>query len=128
MGLKNSGYEVLATGSFVQTINGVGQTKEALAARFIANPAGSSSVATTTNCVAGTITTTEAGSVNGQNSAQAKAYVSQNTNSTVSETLNAATLGVNNIQGGASKRKSLASANDANWNAFPKLPLTRADV
>ena len=127
-GLVNNGNEVLASGTFTQTVNGLAKTKEALAARFIANPAGSVSTTTTTNGVAGTVTTTEAGTVNGQTTTQAKSYVSQNTNIAVSETLNVTTLGVNNIQGGAGKRKALASAHDANWNALPKLPLTSADV
>jgi len=65
-GLVNNGNEVLASGTFTQTVNGVAKTKEALAARFIANPAGSVSTTTTTNGVAGTLTTTEAGTVNGQ--------------------------------------------------------------
>ena len=113
-GLVNNGNEVLASGTFTQTVNGVAKTKEALAARFIANPAGSVSTTTTTNGVAGTLTTTEAGTVNGQTTTQAKSYVSQNTNSTVSETLNVTTLGVNNIQGGAGK-DTLTGDAGTNW-------------
>jgi len=39
-GLVNNGNEILASGSFTQTVNGTPVTREALAASFIANPAG----------------------------------------------------------------------------------------
>jgi Ca2+-binding RTX toxin-like protein len=109
-GLVNGGNQVLASGTFVQN----GATKEAISANFIANPAGASASTVSTGGVAGTVVATEGSTINGQNVAASKAYVSQNTNATLAETLNASTLGVNNIQAGAGNDSLIGTAS-ANW-------------
>ncbi|MDI9335345.1 MAG: hypothetical protein QM533_13315 [Cytophagales bacterium] len=87
-GLVSGGNEVLATGSFTQTVvdalTGSARTvvKEALAARFIANPAGSTATQSLLNGVTGYTVTTDNLNANGSlNATQSsiKSYVSGNT-------------------------------------------------
>jgi hypothetical protein len=107
-GLVSGGNEVLATGTFTQTVGGTSQTKEALAASFIANPAGSTvvQVNSTVNgtAVTGYTVTTDNLNANGSLNTtitNIKSYVSGNTNANISESLNVTTLGVRHITGGA---------------------------
>lgn len=93
-GLVNGGNEVLATGTFIQG----GQTKEAQAARFIANATGN------TTTVGGTGTTVAA--EDGQSS-----YVSA---VTTGEAIDVAIKGVRNIYGNSGNDTLTGDAN-ANW-------------
>ncbi|MBC2732440.1 S8 family serine peptidase [Thiobacillus sp.] len=93
-GLVNGGNEVLATGSFTQS----GQTKEAQAARFIANATGN------TTTVGGTGTTVAA--EDGQSS-----YVSA---VTTGEAIDVAAKGVKNAYGNSGNDTLTGDAN-ANW-------------
>jgi Ca2+-binding RTX toxin-like protein/subtilisin-like proprotein convertase family protein len=94
-GLVRDGNEILASSTFVQN----GQTKEALAANFIANPNGSTFTVSGT----GTLTTTE-GNV--------KSYSAGNGG----ETVDVAQKGVNNAQGGTGN-DTLIGDNTNNWLA-----------
>jgi Ca2+-binding RTX toxin-like protein/LysM repeat protein len=95
-GLVNGGNEILATGTFVQ--NGV--TREAQAARFIANPVGNTSTTTGT----GTIVSAEDGQ---------STYVS---NITAGETIDVAQKGVLNAYGNIGN-DNLIGDSHANWLA-----------
>lgn len=108
-GEVRDGNEVLARGTFTQTVNGVATTKEAIAANFLANPAGS----TVTQSGSGVVVATEAGA---GNTPAITAFVSQNTLPTVNEVLNAATLNVRNLTGGAGA-DTLTGDAQANWLA-----------
>ncbi len=92
-GLVRDGNEILASSTFVQN----GQTKEALAANFIANPNGSTFATSGT----GTLTTTE-GNV--------KSYTAGN----AGETVDVAQKGVNNAQGGTGN-DTLTGDSTNNW-------------
>jgi hypothetical protein len=103
-GLVSGGNEVLATGTFTQTVGGTSQTKEALAASFIANPAGSTVTQSLLGGVTGYTVTTDNLNANGSLNTtitNIKSYVSGNTNANISESLNVTTLGVRHITGGA---------------------------
>ena len=93
-GLVNGGNEILATGTFVQ--NGV--TKEAQAARFIANPVGN----TATTSGTGTIVAAEDGQ---------STYVSS---LTTGETIDVAAKGVKNAYGNTGNDNLIGDGN-ANW-------------
>lgn len=103
-GEVRDGNEVLARGTFTQN----GLTREAIAANFLANPAGS----TITQSSGGVVVSTE----NTGGGGAITSYVSQNTNSAVAETLSAATLGVRHITGGAGN-DSLTGDAQNNWLA-----------
>ncbi|RXZ32784.1 hypothetical protein D9O50_15410 [Oxalobacteraceae bacterium CAVE-383] len=98
-GLTNAGNEILATGSFVRN----GQIQVAQAARFIADPFGSTTAAldggylvATQGVIAGTSVTT---------------YVSANSDENISQVLSTSTLNVQNITGGAGNDTLLGDAN-----------------
>jgi Ca2+-binding RTX toxin-like protein len=99
-GEVRDGNEVLARGTFAQ--NGT-NNKEAVAANFLNNPAGSTLTQTNTG-----VTTTLDGSTS------TKTYASSNTNSSTHEALNTATLGVQNVAGGAGNDTLMGDA-QANW-------------
>jgi Ca2+-binding RTX toxin-like protein len=103
-GEVRDGNEVLARGTFTQN----GLTREAIAANFLANPAGS----TITQAGGGVVVSTE----NTAGGGAITSFVSQNTNSAVAETLSAATLGVRHITGG-SGNDSLTGDAQNNWLA-----------
>nr|WP_261803737.1 S8 family serine peptidase [Variovorax sp. PAMC26660] len=104
-GEVRDGNEVLARGTFTQ--NGV--SREAIAANFLANPAGS----TVTQTGTGITVATE----NGTSGAGATtAYVSKNTTASVNETLDAASLKVRNLTGGAGNDTLTGDAAN-NWLA-----------
>ena len=107
-GEVRDGNAVLARGSFTQTVNSVATTKEAIAANFIANPAGS----TITQGSNGITVATEGLAGSGATSS----YVSTNTTASTNETLNASTLGVKNITGGLGA-DTLTGDNQNNWLA-----------
>jgi Ca2+-binding RTX toxin-like protein len=111
-GEARDGNEVLARGTFTQTVNGVATNKEAIAANFLANPAGS----TVTQSGSGLIVSTENLGGNTGNTGAIAAFVSQNTLSAVNEVLNAATLNVRNVTGGAGA-DTLTGDAQANWLA-----------
>lgn len=94
------GNRVLATGSF--TING--KSQEALAVDFLGDPVSN----TLTSQGAGTRVTS---TTSGPNSVTTSAYASQ---STTGETLDAATLGVNNLYGGSGD-DTLIAAPGGGW-------------
>lgn len=104
-GEVRDGNAVLARGSFTQ----YGITQEAIAANFLADPAGSTII----QSGSGIIVTTE-NMVDGGGAAAA--FVSQNTAAAVSEALSATTLGVKNITGGAGD-DSLTGDAQNNWLA-----------
>ncbi|SFP21350.1 Regulatory P domain of the subtilisin-like proprotein convertase, partial [Variovorax sp. 770b2] len=104
-GEVRDGNEVLARGTFMQ--NGV--SREAIAANFLANPAGS----TVTQSSSGVTVVTE--NVVGGAGATI-AYVSKNTNAAINETLNAASLQVRNLTGGAGGDVLTGDASN-NWLA-----------
>ncbi|WP_341929606.1 S8 family serine peptidase, partial [Methyloversatilis discipulorum] len=93
-GLINGGNEVLATGSFVMA----GQTREAQAARFIANPAGNTSSAV-------------GGGANVSSEDGQSTHVSA---LTTGATLDAAALGVANVYGNVGNDVLIGTAG-ANW-------------
>ena len=93
-GLVNGGNEVLATGTFTQG----GLTKEAQAARFIANPTGNTATVDATG--------TTVSAQDGQST-----YVSS---ITTGETIDVAALGVKNAYGNIGNDTLIGSA-DANW-------------
>ncbi|GEM_PF-5858469 len=97
-GEVRDGNEVLAHGTFVQG----GVTKEAIAANFLNNPAGSNFGQT-----AGGVVATQDGS-------GIKSYVSTNTDAAVNENLDAATLAVRNLTGGAGNDTLTGDAQN-NW-------------
>ncbi|MDH6168920.1 subtilisin-like proprotein convertase family protein/subtilisin family serine protease [Variovorax boronicumulans] len=104
-GEVRDGNEVLARGTFTQ--NGV--SREAIAANFLANPAGS----TVTQDNGGVTVVTE----NAAGGAGATtAYVSKNINAAINETLNAASLKVRNLTGGAGGDVLTGDASN-NWLA-----------
>jgi Ca2+-binding RTX toxin-like protein len=107
-GEVRDGNEVLALGSFTQN----GLSREAIAANFLANPAGS----TVTQTGSGITIATEnvAGGAGGTGTITS--FVSQNTLSTVNETLDAATLGVRHLTGGAGA-DTLTGDTQNNWLA-----------
>jgi len=102
-GLINGGNEVLASGSFTQTINGLTQTRVAQAVDFIANPAGS----TFTVDATGVRINTEV--ADGGQATTAYAYTG-----TDNANLNTATLNVNNLYGNTGNDTLTGDAN-ANW-------------
>ncbi|WP_430435619.1 S8 family serine peptidase [Methyloversatilis sp.] len=93
-GLINGGNEVLATGSFVMA----GQTREAQAARFIANPAGNTSSAV----------------VGGANVSSEDGQSTHVSALTTGATLDAAALGVANVYGNVGNDVLIGTAG-ANW-------------
>jgi Ca2+-binding RTX toxin-like protein/subtilisin-like proprotein convertase family protein len=101
-GEVRDGNAVLARGSFTQN----GLIQEAIAANFLVNPAGS----TITQLANGLVVSTEnaAGAIT--------SYVSQNGIATVNESLNAATLNVRHITGGAGADTLTGDAQN-NWLA-----------
>jgi LysM repeat protein len=99
-GEVRDGNEVLARGTFVQN----GLSREAVAANFLNNPSGS------------TITQGSSGITASLDGSATKTYVSSNAVSTVNESLNATTLGVQNITGGAGN-DALTGDAQANWLA-----------
>jgi len=99
-GLVNGGNEVLATGSFVMG----GETREAQAARFLANPNGHTFLDQQNGTHSGTKILTD-----GEQASAA--YVSY---STTGEAMDAAALGVRNLYGGAGNDTLTGDAND-NW-------------
>lgn len=107
-GEVRDGNEVLARGSFTQG----GQTKEAIAANFLANPAGS----TITQMGSGVRVVTENIAGSAGNTGTITAFVSQNTNVAVNETLTATTLGVRHVTGGAGADTLTGDAQN-NWLA-----------
>ena len=102
-GLVNGGNEILATGSFVIG----GQTREAQAANFIANPDGHTFLNQQNGTNTGTKVMTQA------ETGGTSSYVSH---SAIGEVMNTATLGVNNLYGGAGNDTLTGDAND-NWLA-----------
>ncbi|WP_345541818.1 proprotein convertase P-domain-containing protein [Variovorax defluvii] len=100
-GEVRDGNEVLARGSFVQA----GITKEAIAANFLANPAGASLAQTGSGLTVST-----------EGTAGLTSFVSQNTVATVHETLSAAALSVRHVTGGAGHDTIIGDA-QANWLA-----------
>jgi Ca2+-binding RTX toxin-like protein len=100
-GLINGGNEVRATGNYV--INGA--TRDAQAVDFIANPVGS----TFTTDAFGVTINTEAG-------ATGQAVSAYSTSITTGTTLNAATLGVNNLYGNNGNDTLIGNASN-NWLA-----------
>ena len=111
-GEVRDGNEILARGSFTQNVNGVSTTREAIAANFLANPAGS----TITASGSGVIVATESVAGSAGSTGVITAFVSQNTLSTVNETLNAVTLGVRHLTGGAGNDTLTGDAQN-NWLA-----------
>ncbi len=107
-GEVRDGNEVLASGTF--THNGL--TREAIAANFLANPAGSTVTASGT----GIIVTTESLATAAGNTGVTAAFVSQNTHAGTNEALTAATLAVKNITGGAGADTITGDAQN-NWIA-----------
>jgi len=97
-GLVRDGNEVLATSTFIQN----GQTKEALAANFIANPNGS----TFTASGSGTITQTE-GNISSYSAADPAS-------GTLGETIDVAQKAVNNALGGSGDDTLIGDAGN-NW-------------
>ncbi|MFS2035559.1 calcium-binding protein [Polaromonas sp. CT11-55] len=104
-GEVRNGNEVLAKGSFIQN----GSTHEAIAANFLANPAGS----TITQSGSGIIVSTESTVAGGS---ATTAFISQNIVASVSESLSAAALGVKNITGGTGNDVLIGDAQN-NWLA-----------
>lgn len=107
-GEVRDGNEVLARGTFTQN----GATREAIAANFLANPAGS----TITQTSDGVTVTTESTSGGSGNTGVITSFVSQNTVSTLAETLDAAALGVRHITGGTGNDTVNGDAQN-NWLA-----------
>lgn len=107
-GEVRDGNEVLARGSFTQN----GLTREAVAANFLANPAGS----TITTSGSGVIVATENTTGSAGSTGVITSFVSQNTISTVSETLSAVTLGVRHLTGGTGA-DTLTGDTQNNWLA-----------
>lgn len=103
-GEVRDGNEVLARGTFTQG----GATREAIAANFLANPAGSMITQTS-----GGVTVATQNAIGGTG---VTAYVSTNINATVNETLSVATLKVRNLTGGAGKDTLTGDAAN-NWLA-----------
>ncbi|MGJ7611540.1 MULTISPECIES: S8 family serine peptidase [unclassified Variovorax] len=89
-GEVRDGNEVLARGTFMQG----GVSREAIAANFLSNPAGSTVTQTGSGITVVTETTSGGAGVT-------TAYVSKNTDTSVTETLDAASLKVRNLTGGA---------------------------
>ena len=111
-GEVRDGNAVLARGTFTQTVGGTATTREAIAANFLANPAGS----TVTASGSGIIVATESVATGSTTTSASSAFVSQNTNASVAETLDAVTLGVKNLTGGAGN-DTLTGDTQANWLA-----------
>jgi Ca2+-binding RTX toxin-like protein len=107
-GEVRDGNEVLARGSFTQN----GLTREAVAANFLANPAGSTITASGSGVIVATENTTGSAGSTGV----ITSFVSQNTISTVNETLSAVTLGVRHLTGGAGADTLTGDAQN-NWLA-----------
>ena len=107
-GEVRDGNEVLARGQFTQN----GQVREAVAARFIANPAGSTITATSVGGVSGVTVATESGDA----APAVRAFVSGNEDAAQAETLDAAVLGVRHLTGGAGDDLLRGDAQD-NWLA-----------
>lgn len=101
-GEVQEGNEVLSRGSFVRN----GATFEAIAARFIANPVGSTAIQSALG-----VTVTTEGSAN-----NVKSFVSTNQDASISETLSTATLNVKHVTGGAGNDVLTGDAQD-NWLA-----------
>ena len=102
-GLINGGNEILATGNFVIG----GQTREAQAANFLANPDGHTFLTQQNGANTGAKIVTQG--ANGGTSS----YVSH---STTGESMNATALGVNNLYGGIGN-DTLTGNDAANWLA-----------
>jgi len=106
-GEVRDGNEVLARGTFTQ--NGI--SREAIAANFLANPAGST---VTQNEKGSSVTVVTESAVGG--AAATTAYVSKNTNAAIAEILDAASLKVRNLTGGAGSDLLAGDAGN-NWLA-----------
>lgn len=102
-GEVRQGNEVLARGSF--TMNGT--ASEAVAANFLANPAGT----TFTQTASGIAASTE-----GATGGATTSYVSTNLNAGAGESLNVTTLQVKNVTGGAGNDTLIGDGQD-NWLA-----------
>ncbi|MDD5031310.1 MAG: hypothetical protein PHH58_17755, partial [Rhodoferax sp.] len=111
-GEVRDGNAVLARGSFTQNVNGVSTTQEAIAANFLANPTGS----TITQTAGGTTVTTESVAWYAGSTGVITSFVSQNTLSTVNETLDTVTLNVRHLTGGAGA-DTLSGDAQNNWLA-----------
>ena len=107
-GEVRDGNAVLARGTFTQG----GLTREAVAANFLANPAGS----TITTTAAGTTITTESTVGSNGSTGVIASFVSQNTSPALNESLSAATLTVRHVTGGAGADTITGDAQN-NWLA-----------